>query len=87
MVAKPDNETPVGRRRKRGRESPVAWWVVFGALVVLVLVCGVAVLAVMLAVIRPLREKAETYELEDVLKIERASVTCAAPSDSRSLSA
>ena len=35
MVTKPDNDVPIGRRRKRGRESPVAWWVVFGALVVL----------------------------------------------------
>lgn len=35
MVTKPDNELPVGRRRKRGRESPVAWWVVFAALLVL----------------------------------------------------
>ena len=35
MVTKPDNETSAGRRRKRGRESPVLWWVVFAALVVL----------------------------------------------------
>jgi membrane carboxypeptidase/penicillin-binding protein len=46
----------------------------FGVLTVLVLVVGVGVLAVMLAVVRPLREQAETFELDAVHKIERASI-------------
>ncbi len=46
----------------------------FGVLTVLFLVVGVAVLAVMLAVVRPLREQAELFDLEAVHKIERASI-------------
>jgi penicillin-binding protein 1A len=46
----------------------------FGVLMVLVLIVGVAVLAVMLAVIRPLREQAETFDLDEVHRIERASI-------------
>ncbi len=46
----------------------------FGVLVILFLVFGVAVLAVLLAVVRPLREQAELFDLDEVHKIERASV-------------
>ncbi len=46
----------------------------FGVITVLILVIGVGVLAVMLAVVRPLREQAESFELEEIHKIERASV-------------
>lgn len=46
----------------------------FGVLIILFLVIGVAALAVMLAVVRPLREQAEVFDLDLVHKIERASV-------------
>ena len=38
------------------------------------IIVGVAALAIMLAVVRPLRQQAETYDLDDLLKIDRASV-------------
>ena len=46
----------------------------FGVLMILFLVGGVAVLAIMLAVIKPLREQAEKFDLETMHKIERASI-------------
>lgn len=46
----------------------------FAALIILLLVGGVTVMAVMLAVVKPLREQAESFNLEDIHKIERASV-------------
>src|SRR4029079_12522311 len=46
----------------------------FGVLTVLVLIIGVAVLAVMLAVVRPLRDQAEKFDLDVVHHIERASI-------------
>src|SRR4051794_34114291 len=47
-------------------------WV--GALVILFLMGGVALLAVGLWVIKPLQEQAEAFDLEILSKIERASI-------------
>lgn len=46
----------------------------FAVLCILFLVGGVTLLAVVLAVIRPLRQQAEQFDLEALQKIERASV-------------
>ncbi len=46
----------------------------FGVVAVLFLVIGMGVLAVMLAVVRPLRQQAEGFDLANVHKIERASI-------------
>ncbi len=46
----------------------------FAALIIFLLVGGVTCMAVMLAVVKPLREQAESFNLDDIYKIERASV-------------
>jgi|JI6StandDraft_1071083.scaffolds.fasta_scaffold00504_13 membrane peptidoglycan carboxypeptidase len=48
-----------------------AW---FSALVALVLLAGVALLGMYAIIVAPLREKAETYDLDEVKKLEAASI-------------
>jgi len=48
-----------------------AW---FSALVALVLLAGVALLGAYAIIVAPLREKAETYDLDEVKKLEAASI-------------
>lgn len=60
--------------------GPVGWKVPFyrrtwfSALMVLVLLLGVAAFGVFMFLVQPLREKAETFNLEDIKQLEAASI-------------
>lgn len=73
----------VGRNRnlyESNWRGPVGWKVPFyrrnwfSALMVLVLLLGVAAFGVFMFLVQPLREKAETFNLEDIKQLEAASI-------------
>ncbi|MEI6534117.1 MAG: transglycosylase domain-containing protein, partial [Verrucomicrobiaceae bacterium] len=74
-MSKPENINFIRPRvANERRQVPFYRRTWFAVLLIFLLVSGVTVLAVMLAVVRPLREQAESFNLEDIHKIERASV-------------
>ncbi|GEP44997.1 hypothetical protein BGE01nite_42880 [Brevifollis gellanilyticus] len=57
-----------------GLKPPFYRRVWFSALVALVLLAGVTLLGIYAVIVAPLREKAETYDLDEVKKLEAASI-------------